>query len=100
MRRKCLKKKGYDLKLYVAGMSPRSVHAIQNIRRICEAHLKDNYSLEVIDVYKRPALVLGEQILAAPTLVKQMPLPLRRLIGDMSETQNVLVGLDLPNCRT
>jgi circadian clock protein KaiB len=85
----------YVLRLYIAGSTPRSMRAIQNIRRICEEHLKDRYELVVVDVYQQPTLAKGEQIIAAPTLVKQLPLPLRRFIGDMSNIQNILVGLDL-----
>ncbi|MFA5039236.1 MAG: circadian clock KaiB family protein [Candidatus Omnitrophota bacterium] len=95
-RRKPSKEKQYILKLFVAGMSPLSVHAIHNIRKICETHLKGVYSLDVVDVNRKPVLAFGEQIVAAPTLIKKMPLPLRRLIGDMSETRQVLLGLDLP----
>jgi circadian clock protein KaiB len=85
----------YVLRLFVAGQTPRSVHAITNIKRICEDHLKGRYELEVIDLYQQPQLARGEQIIAVPTLVKKLPLPLRRLIGDMSNTSRVLVGLDL-----
>jgi circadian clock protein KaiB len=85
----------YLLKLYVTGMTPQSVLAIENLKQICEEHLKGRYNLEVIDLYKNPALAAGEQIIAAPTLIKKLPLPLRRVIGDMSNTNRVLVGLDL-----
>lgn len=85
----------YVLRLYVAGMTPRSVRAVTNIRDICEEHLRGRYSLDVIDLYKRPALAEGEQIIAAPTLLKKLPLPLRRFIGDMSDVGKILVGLDL-----
>lgn len=85
----------YLLKLYVAGLTPRSVEAIANIKRICEEHLKGRYELEIIDVYQQPVLAKDEQILAAPTLIKKLPLPLRRLIGDMSKTERILLGLDL-----
>lgn len=85
----------YVLKLYVAGMTPRSSRAIENIRNICEANLQGRYDLQVIDLYQQPVLAEGEQILAAPTLIKKLPLPLRRFIGDMSDTQRILVGLDL-----
>lgn len=83
------------LRLYVTGTTGKSVRAIQNIRRICEEHLRDHYDLEVIDIYKSLPLARGDQIIAAPTLIKRLPLPLRRLIGDMSDEQRVLVGLDL-----
>ena len=85
----------HTLRLYVAGMTPQSTRAIANIKQICEEHLKGHYSLEVIDIYQQPVLAAGEQIIAAPTLVKKLPLPLRRLIGDLSNTERVLVGLDL-----
>jgi circadian clock protein KaiB len=85
----------YVLKLYVTGTTPQSVRALENIKEICETHLKGRYVLEVIDLYKRPSLASGEQIIAAPTLIKNLPLPLRRIIGDMSNIEKVLVGLDL-----
>ena len=85
----------YVLRLYVTGMTPRSTTAIQNIKAICEEHLHGRYELEVVDVYKHPGLAKGEQIIAAPTLVKYLPLPLRRFIGDMSRTEKILLGLDL-----
>ena len=85
----------FVLRLYVAGMTPRSTLAITNIKKICEENLKGRYTLEVIDLYERPALAVGEQILAAPTLLKKLPLPLRRFIGDMSDTKKIIVGLDL-----
>ncbi len=85
----------YVLRLYIAGNSPRSNEAVLNIREICETHLKGRYRLDVIDVYQQPTLAKGDQIIAAPTLVKRLPLPLRRIIGDLAETERVLVGLDL-----
>ena len=85
----------YLLRLYIAGATPRSTQAILNIKQICEEHLQGRYELEVIDVYQQPALAAGEQIIAAPTLIKQLPLPLRKFIGDMSDTEHILVGLDL-----
>jgi circadian clock protein KaiB len=85
----------YVLRLYIAGMTPSSTRAITNIKKICEEHLKGRYCLEVIDLYKNPSLADGEQIIAAPTLLKKLPLPLRRFIGDMSNTEKILVGLDL-----
>ena len=87
--------KRYLLRLYVTGTTGKSVRAIQNVRRICEAHLKDRYDLEVIDIYKSLPLARGDQIIAAPTLVKRLPPPLRQLIGDMSDEERVLFGLDL-----
>lgn len=85
----------YVLRLYVTGMTPRSRRAVENVRRICEEHLVGQYDLEVIDIYQQPTLARGEQIIAAPTLIKKLPLPLRRVIGDMSSTDRVLLGLDL-----
>jgi circadian clock protein KaiB len=85
----------YVLRLYVTGASPRSARAISNIRKICEEHLEGNYDLEVVDITEHPILAEGEQIIAAPTLVKKLPLPLRRFIGDMSQTERILLGLDL-----
>lgn len=85
----------YVLRLYVTGITPRSTRAIQNVKKICEENLKGRYELEVIDIYQQPVLARDEQIIAAPTLIKKLPLPLRRLIGDMSDKERVLVGLDL-----
>ena len=85
----------YILRLYVAGQTLNSVHAIANIKAICEEELQEKYDLEVIDLYQQPQLAQGEQIVAVPTLIKKLPLPLRRIIGDMSNTERVLVGLDL-----
>lgn len=85
----------YVLRLYITGMTPRSTRAVANIRKICEEHLHGRYDLEVVDVYQKPTLAAGEQIIAAPTLIKQLPLPLRRFIGDMSNTERILLGLDL-----
>src|ERR1700748_187227 len=85
----------YTLKLYVAGMPSRSSRAIANVRAFCEKHLEGRYDLQVIDVYQQPALAKSEQLIAAPTLIKKLPLPLRRLIGDMSNEDRILVGLDL-----
>ncbi len=83
------------LRLYVTGVTGKSVRAIQNVRRICEEHLEGAYELEVVDLYKNLPLARGDQIIAAPTLIKRLPLPLRRLIGDMSDEARVLVGLDV-----
>ncbi len=85
----------YVLKLYITGATPRSTKAIMNIRDICEEHLKGRYNLEIIDIFQNPVLAKGEQIIAAPTLIKKLPTPLRRFIGDMSDTDRILVGLDL-----
>jgi len=85
----------YVLRLYVAGLMPKSTLAIANLKKICEDHLKGRYELEVIDLYQQPQLAQGDQIVAVPTLIKKLPMPLRRIIGDMSDTGRVLVGLDL-----
>lgn len=85
----------YVLRLYVTGSTPRSTRAISNIRKICEEHLDGRYDLEVVDISQYPSLAEGEQIIAAPTLIKKLPLPLRRFIGDMSQTDRILFGLDL-----
>jgi circadian clock protein KaiB len=85
----------YILRLYVAGMTSRSTRAVENVRAFCEKHLEGRYDLQVIDVYQQPALARTEQLIAAPTLIKKLPLPLRRLIGDMSNEERILVGLDL-----
>ena len=88
----------YLLRLYVAGTTPQSTRAILNIQQICEEHLDGRYHLEVIDIYQRPQLAKDEQIVAVPTLVKKLPAPLRRVIGNFSDAERVLVGLDLrPN---
>jgi circadian clock protein KaiB len=94
-RRKARRQLKYVLRLYVTGTTAKSVRAIQNVRRICEEHLKGLYDLEVIDIYQNLPLAQGDQIIAAPTLIKRLPAPLRQLIGDMSDEQRVLVGLDL-----
>ena len=85
----------YTLRLYVAGLTPRSQEAIRNVTAICEEQLKGRCDLEVIDIYQHPVLAKGEQIIAAPTLIKQLPLPLRKIIGNMADKDKVLVGLDL-----
>jgi circadian clock protein KaiB len=90
-----LQEESYILRLYITGMTPQSIRAIANVKKICEEHLQGRYDLEVVDLYQQPQLAKGEQIIAAPTLIKKLPLPLRRIIGDMSKTERVLVGLDL-----
>lgn len=85
----------YILRLYIAGNTPQSARAIINIREICESHLKGRYQLEVIDIHQQAALAKGEQIIAVPTLIKYLPLPLKKIIGDLSNTDRVLFGLDL-----
>lgn len=85
----------YVLRLYVTGTTTKSTRAISNIRKICEDHLEGRYQLEVVDICQQPTLAKGDQIIAAPTLIKHLPLPLRRFIGDMSQTERILIGLDL-----
>lgn len=85
----------WDLRLYVAGQTPRAVTAFGNLNKICEEHLAGRYRLTVIDLLKEPHLASGDQILAVPTLVRKLPEPVRKIIGDMSNTLRVLVGLDL-----
>jgi circadian clock protein KaiB len=85
----------YVLRLYVTGMTPKSTQALANVQKLCEEHLAGCYELKVIDIYQQPKLAKGEQIIATPTLIKKLPLPLRKLIGDMSDTERFLVGIDL-----
>jgi circadian clock protein KaiB len=85
----------YVLRLYITGMTPRSARAVRNLQAICDEYLEGRYDLEVIDIYQQPVLTKGEQIIAAPTLIKKLPLPMRRIIGDMSNRERVLLGLDL-----
>ena len=85
----------YVLRLYVSGTTARSARAIASMRRLCEIHLKDQYELEVVDIYQNPEATRQDQIVAAPTLVKLLPAPLRRLIGDLSDRERVLAGLDI-----
>ncbi len=85
----------YTLRLYVAGLTPRSQDAIRSVTAICEEHLAGRCDLEVIDLYQNPVLAKGEQIIAAPTLIKKLPLPLRKIIGNMANKEKILVGLDL-----
>ncbi len=85
----------WQLRLYVAGQTPRSVTAFSNLKKICENHLKGRYDIEVIDLLERPRLSQGDQILAIPTLVRKLPQPVRKIIGDLSDTGRVLIGLDL-----
>lgn len=85
----------YNLRLYVAGQTSKSITALKNLKRICEDHLKGQYEIEVIDLLKDPQLAEGDQILAIPTLVRKLPEPVRTIIGDLSNTDRVLVGLDL-----
>jgi circadian clock protein KaiB len=83
------------LRLYVAGQTPKSLAAMSNLRRICDQHLKGRYRIEVIDLIKNPQLAQGDQILAIPTLVKKLPVPVRKIIGDLSNTERVLIGLEI-----
>lgn len=85
----------WDLRLYVAGQTPRSVAAFANLKRICEEHLGGRYHIEVIDLVETPQLAKGDQILAIPTLVRKLPEPIRKIIGDLSNTEKVMVGLDI-----
>ena len=85
----------YVLRLYITGMTARSERAVKNLQAICDEFLDGRYDLEVIDIYQQPVLTIGEQIIAAPTLIKKLPLPMRRIIGDMSNRERVLLGLDL-----
>ena len=85
----------YVLQLYVTGMTPKSTRAIANVQKLCEKYLAGRYELKVIDIYQQPKLAKEEQIIATPTLIKKQPLPLRRLIGDMSDTERFLVGIGL-----
>jgi circadian clock protein KaiB len=85
----------WDLRLYVAGQTPKSIAAFSNLKRVCEEHLAGKYKLEVIDLLKNPQLAAGDQIIAIPTLVRKLPEPVRKIIGDLSNTDRVLVGLQL-----
>lgn len=92
---KARKEKKYTLHLYVAGLSPKSIKAIDNIRKICNIHLKGRFKLKIQDIYKNPIFAKNGQILGVPTLIKELPAPLRRFVGDMSDTEKLLVGLEL-----
>ena len=85
----------WELRLYVAGHTPKSIKAFDNLKKICEEHLKGKYHIEVIDLLKNPQLAKGDQIIAVPTLVRKLPQPIRKIIGDLSNTLRVLVGLDM-----
>lgn len=85
----------WELRLYVAGVTPNSLTAFENLKRLCEQHLAGRYRIEVVDLLEQPQLAKGDQILAIPTLVRRLPPPLRKIIGDLSDTERVLVGLDL-----
>jgi circadian clock protein KaiB len=85
----------YQLRLYVAGQTPKSILAFTNLKQICEEHLQGRYEIEIIDLIENPQLARGDQILAVPTLVRRLPEPIKKIIGDLSNTERVLVGLDL-----
>jgi circadian clock protein KaiB len=95
LKRKTLRRAKYILRLYVTGSTGRSLRAVHNLKKICEEHLPNEYDLEVIDIYSDPEAARAEQIIAAPTLVRKLPLPIRKFVGDLSNTQKVLVGLDI-----
>jgi circadian clock protein KaiB len=95
LKRAPLRRAKYIFRLYVSGSSTRSLRAIYNLRKLCEEYLQDDYDLQVIDIYKNPDAAREEQIIAAPTLIRQLPQPLRRFIGDLSNTKKLLVGLDI-----
>jgi circadian clock protein KaiB len=86
---------GYNLRLYVAGQTPKSIAALANLKKLCEKHLAGRYTVEVIDLMKEPALAQRDQIIAIPTLIRHLPEPLKRIIGDLSNAEKVLVGLDI-----
>ncbi|MBF0216344.1 MAG: circadian clock protein KaiB [Candidatus Omnitrophica bacterium] len=92
-----MKKAAYRLKLYVAGTTPKSLEAFANLKKICEEYLKGQYSIEVIDLIKNPKLAKGDQIIAIPTLVRHLPEPIKKIIGDLSNKEKVLVGLNIIN---
>jgi circadian clock protein KaiB len=85
----------WELRLYVAGITPKSVEAFSNLKKICDEHLAGKYHIEVVDLMENPRLARGDQIMAIPTLVRKLPQPLKKIIGDLSDTERVLVGLDL-----
>jgi circadian clock protein KaiB len=94
-KRKSSQRKMYSLRLYVTGQTPRSAASIRNLRDVCDEYLEGRFELQVIDLYQRPELAREAQVVAAPTLIKRLPLPLRRLVGDLSDKREVLLGLDL-----
>jgi len=95
LKRKALNRAKYILRLYVTGSTSRSLRAVYNLKKLCDEHLPDDYDLEVIDIYKDPEAAREAQLIAAPTLVKKLPLPIRKFVGDLSDTQKILVGLDI-----
>jgi circadian clock protein KaiB len=88
-------REGYNLRLYVAGQTPKSLAAIANLKKLCEAHLSGRYQIDIVDLMQDPSLAQRDQIVAIPTLIRQLPEPIRRIIGDLSNTERVLVGLDI-----
>jgi len=88
-------KDAWDLRLYVAGQTPKSIAALANLKRICQEHLQEKYNIEIIDLVRNPQLARKDQILAIPTLVRSLPQPLKKIIGDLSNTEKVLLGLDV-----
>jgi circadian clock protein KaiB len=92
-----VEKDHYNLKLYIAGQTPKSIAAIANLKRLCEQHLAGRYNVEVVDLVENPRLAQNDQIVAIPTLIRSLPAPVRRIIGDLSNTERVLVGLELHN---
>jgi circadian clock protein KaiB len=94
-KRTSAKEKEWELRLYIAGKTPRAVTAFQNLQRICDEHLAGRYHIEIIDLLETPTLAKGDQIVAVPTLVRRLPEPVRKIIGDLSNTERVLVGLDI-----
>jgi circadian clock protein KaiB len=85
----------WNLRLYVAGMTPRAVAALDNLKKLCEVHLAGRYEIEVVDLLENPKLAAGDQIIAVPTMVRKLPPPMKKIIGDLSNEERVLVGLDL-----
>ena len=95
MEKKGTKPKEWELRLYVAGQTPKSIAALANLKNFCEENLKGQYTIEVVDLVKQPKLAREDQILAIPTLVRKLPSPMKKIIGDLSNTERVLVGMDL-----
>ena len=89
----------YILRLFVTGQTPRSLQSVENLKRLCEKYLKGHFTLEVVDIYQQPALAAEGQIIAAPTVIKLMPPPLRKLVGDFSDSERVVLGLDIKTGR-
>ena len=94
-RKRPFKRPLWELRLYVAGMTPTSIRAFENLKRLCEEHMHGEYKIQVVDLLERPMLARGDQIIAVPTLVRRLPTPVKKIIGDLSNTERVLVGLDL-----